>query len=139
MAGARQGRALHATRKDIALPPLVKPLVGEQPESGTESIRVRGRTSSAAIASAINQMSLPKSSNSGQQSTAWVRPRTVRQLAAQANLVATKLLNGEIDPETARVYAEITKIIAQAVNAEVARARSMHQTPDLSLSNDRIG
>jgi hypothetical protein len=53
--------------------------------------------------------------------------------AAQANRLATMLLNGEVDFETARTYAAVARTIAQAMNTEVNRARLEGTMPDLRL------
>jgi hypothetical protein len=53
--------------------------------------------------------------------------------AAQANRVATMLLRGQIDFETARTYAAVARTVAQAMNTEVNRARLEQNMPDLRL------
>ena len=63
----------------------------------------------------------------------WRKPRTVREFAAQANEVATKILNGEIDMEVARSYASLARVVAQSASVEVTRARFLKREPDLSL------
>lgn len=60
-------------------------------------------------------------------------PKTVRELAAQVNQTATRVLNGEIDLETARVYSAMTRNVAQLVTAEVQKARFLRKEPDLTL------
>lgn len=66
----------------------------------------------------------------------WPKPRHVRALAAQVNEVATKVLNGEIDMDTARLYAALTRTLAQTISAETTRARFAQEAPDLSLETD---
>lgn len=64
----------------------------------------------------------------------WQKPSDVLQLAKQTNDVATKLLNGEIDIETARGYSAIIRSTAQFLSIEVAKARLNKQTGiDLTL------
>jgi hypothetical protein len=43
------------------------------------------------------------------------------EFAAQANAVATLLLNGEIDVDTARTYSSVARTVAQAMSTEVSR------------------
>lgn len=72
----------------------------------------------------------PPSSDSNRR---WRKPKTVREFAAQANDVATMILNGEIDMEQARGYASLARVVAQAASVEVTRARFLKREPDLSL------
>ena len=60
----------------------------------------------------------------------------MRAFAAQANRVATMVLNGEIDVETARIYTAVARTVAQAMSTEVTRARFLQTEPDLELSED---
>lgn len=60
-------------------------------------------------------------------------PRNVREFAAQANLIATAVLNGKIDLETARTYSSIARTVAQAITAETTRARFLKAAPDLTF------
>lgn len=77
------------------------------------------------------------SPNSGVPSKHWRRPANAKAFAAQANSVATMVLNGEIDLDVARVYSGIGRTMAQALSAEVYRARYMgEQPPSLSLEED---
>lgn len=62
-------------------------------------------------------------------------PRSVHEFAGQANLIATQVLNGDIDLETARAYSAIARTVAQAVTAETTRARILRSTPDLDFPN----
>ena len=54
--------------------------------------------------------------------------------AAQANQVATAILNGEVDLDVARTYASVARTVAQAMNTEVNRARLYETLPDLELN-----
>ena len=45
-------------------------------------------------------------------------PKDVHEFSGQANSVATMVLNGEIDLDTARAYSAIARTVAQAVTAE---------------------
>ena len=63
----------------------------------------------------------------------WGTPETVHQLAGQANLVATMMLNGEIDLELARSYGALIRGIAQMMSIEVTRARFLKTEPILTF------
>jgi hypothetical protein len=54
-------------------------------------------------------------------------------LAAQANEIATRVLNGEIDVETAKLYASTARVAVSAMNIEVQRARAARTPPNLLL------
>jgi hypothetical protein len=58
------------------------------------------------------------------------------EFAAQASRVATMVLNGDMEIDKARQYANIARTVAQALSTESARARSQKQTPELSLSEE---
>jgi hypothetical protein len=66
----------------------------------------------------------------------WRKPRDAKGFAAQANEVATMILNGEIDLDVARVYSGVSRTMAQVLSAEVYRARYLQQEPNLSLEAD---
>lgn len=78
------------------------------------------------------------SRNSGKRtsssSKSWRQPADAKELAAQTNMVATMLLNNEIDIDTARTYAALTRVIAQVLSVTVTRARFVKTEPDLSLA-----
>jgi hypothetical protein len=65
----------------------------------------------------------------------WKPPRNVKEFAAQTNHVATMVLRGEIELETARVYSGLARTVAQAMSTEVSRARFLAEEPDLSLED----
>lgn len=56
--------------------------------------------------------------------------------AAQANRVATMVLNGEIDLEVARTYSSMARTVAQAMSTEVSRARFVRTQPTLDLTDE---
>lgn len=78
-----------------------------------------------------------KSTTSGGQSRQskkrWHTPEDVRQFAAQANKVATMILNGEIDIETARAYSSLARVVSQSASIQVTKARFLKEEPDLNL------
>jgi len=61
------------------------------------------------------------------------QPKNVREFAGQANMVATRILNGEIDLEIARAYSAVARTVAQAMSTEVARSRFLRSSPDLDF------
>lgn len=91
----------------------------------------------AAAGSGSTSTSRQTSSSSGEPSSgsksAWHKPRTVREFAAQANQVATMILNGQIDMDVAKGYATLARVVAQSASIEVTRARFLKREPDLSL------
>lgn len=64
----------------------------------------------------------------------WPTPTNVRELAGQANQVATLVLNGEMDIERARIYGALVRGIAQMMSIEVTRARFLRTEPILTLT-----
>jgi putative effector of murein hydrolase len=63
----------------------------------------------------------------------WSKPNSIKELASQVNIVATMVLNKELDIETARSYSGLVRTIAQAASMEVARGRLSKTVPDLTL------
>jgi hypothetical protein len=66
----------------------------------------------------------------------WQTPKNVKGLASQANMVATLVLNGEIDIDTARSYSAIIRTVAQAVTNETNKSRFLKSMPDLEFEDD---
>lgn len=66
----------------------------------------------------------------------WRQPKTVREFAAQANAVATLVLNGQIDLDKAKTYAALSRVVAQTISTEVTRSRFLRQAPDLKIEGD---
>ena len=58
------------------------------------------------------------------------------EFAAQANAVATMVLNGDLDVDTARTYSAVARTVAQAMSTEVSRARFIQSEPSLALDPD---
>ncbi len=102
----------------------------ETQKSGTESTSGRGGRKRTRESPPISSSSAGPSSGSKQH---WQKPGSVMELAAQANDVATKFLNGEVNIEVARTYATIARVVAQAASIEVAKSRFLKEEPDLSL------
>lgn len=82
----------------------------------------------------------PTSKNSDEPSSGstrrWRQPRNVREFAAQANAVATMVLNGDMPTDTARTYSSVARTVAQAMSTEVSKARFVKQEPQLTLSEN---
>lgn len=66
----------------------------------------------------------------------WRQPRDAGDLATQASHVATMVLNGDIDPEVARLFTATARVAAQAMSTKVTRARFLGSEPDLTLDGD---
>lgn len=64
------------------------------------------------------------------------QPKNVREFAAQANRVATAILNNEIDLDTARAYSAVARTVAQAVTAQTVHARFLKTAPDLDFPEE---
>lgn len=91
--------------------------------------------------SATTKSSQEKSTNSEEPSneskTRYLRPTSVKEFTAQANDVATRVLNGEISIEEARAYASLARVVSQTVSVEVTRSRFLRTTPDLNFGEPR--
>jgi hypothetical protein len=66
----------------------------------------------------------------------WHKPKDAAGFAAQANRVATMILNGELDLDTARTYSGVARTMAQVLSAEVYRARFLQEAPNLTLEDE---
>lgn len=75
---------------------------------------------------------------SGGSTRHWRTPRSAREFSAQANRVATMLLNGEIDRDLVQQYSAVARTMVQAISAEVYRARILKEVPDLGLSDEEL-
>lgn len=63
----------------------------------------------------------------------WRTPRDARELAQQANEVATMILNQEIDLEVATKYTAAARTTSQLLSIEVYRARVEKTKANISL------
>lgn len=66
----------------------------------------------------------------------WSTPKNVKGLAAQANMAATMVLNGELNIDVARTYSAIIRTVAQAVTNETNKARFLREMPDLEFEEE---
>ena len=82
----------------------------------------------------------PTSKPSGVPSSAstrrWRQPKNVRDFAGQVNAVATMVLNGTMNVDTARTYSSVARTVAQAMSIEVTKARFLKAEPDLAFPDD---
>ncbi len=78
-----------------------------------------------------NLLNLEEQSND--LKTHWHTPTSARELAKQANKMATMLLNNQIDTQTAQRYSALVRGISQLMSLEVAKARLEKQKIDLDL------
>jgi hypothetical protein len=95
-----------------------------------------GSTAGENESAGASQTSKPSGPPSTPSMRQWRRPKDAAAFAAQANRVATMILNGEIDLDMARTYSGVARTMAQVLSAEVYRARFLQQAPDLSLDDD---
>ena len=110
------------------------------PSSATTPATPTGAGSGSIDTSSASD-SVPRiSRNSGEPSSGstkrWRQPRNVREFAAQTNAVATMVLNGDIELDTARLYSAVARTVAQAMSTEVSRSRFLQAEPDLGLPDD---
>lgn len=120
--------ARRATNGPTGLPRLVNPPTDEPSGfslSGTPSNTdagagspVVGRTASPSPKSSTSSFEPVKDSTGH-----WRAPVDVMELVAQANALATDVLNGTADPAAARAYAEISHVIAKLLRIELERRR----------------
>ena len=103
---------------------------------GTPTSTSSGRAAGDGGQASGSQISKPSGRQSGGSTRRWRSPRTAMEFAAQANAVATLLLNGEIDLETARTYSSVARTVAQAMSTEVSRARFIQSEPSLVLDGE---
>lgn len=141
MSARAAGRGAGAAVDDSAPPATSEPIEwtpNEDNDIEKQSSRTRGATppserSGSATTGSESVGSSPTLGPSGRPSPRWKTPRTAREFAAQANQVATMILNGEIDLDTARVYVSAGRTSAQMLTAEVQRSRFLQSEPNLSL------
>ena len=93
---------------------------------------------SSAPASSSPKTSSTSDGRSRPSTRHWRQPTSVRAFAAQANAVATMVLNGEMDLESARVYSAVARTVAQSMSTEVTRSRFLQTEPDLDIPTDEV-
>lgn len=95
-----------------------------------------GSTTTASASAGTTPTSPASEPPSSESSKQWRKPRDAKSFAAQANEVATLILNGAIDLDVARAYSGVARTMAQVLSAEVYRARFLQQEPNLSLEDE---
>lgn len=110
------------------------------PSSGTTPATPTSTSSGDTATRSVSDSGFPSSKSSGARSDdstrRWRQPRNVREFAAQANAVATMVLNGTMDLESARTYSSVARTVAQAMSTEVSRSRFLQSEPSLDIPND---
>lgn len=115
-----------------------KPIAGpSRPISGaTTPSGLSGSTDGVNESAGVSRTSKPFEPPSTPSTRRWRRPKDAAAFAAQANRVATMILNGELDLDTARTYSGVARTMAQVLSAEVYRSRFLQQAPDLTLDDE---
>lgn len=67
--------------------------------------------------------------------TLWHTPTNARELAIQANKMATLLLNNQVDINIAQKYSALVRGISQLMSIEVAKARLEKTKINLDLTD----
>ena len=102
-------------------------------KNATPSSDSSGSTTTSPASVGTTPISKPSGLPSSGSTEHWPVPKNARQFAAQANRVATLILNNEIELEVARTYSAVARTAAQMLTAEVQRARYRQLEPNLSL------
>jgi hypothetical protein len=80
--------------------------------------------------------SRPSTPPTGSSKRHWRRPQDAKRFASQMRAVATMLLNGEIDIDTARAYGALARAVVQALSVSVTQSRFSRVVPDLNFDDD---
>lgn len=94
---------------------------GFEPAAGAEKVDLTGGSST----------------NSRVPSGRWKTPHNVMELIAQANTLATGVLNGEVPLVVARTYASVGRTVAALVKSEIERRRYL-DAPALDFPNEEV-
>lgn len=105
-------------------------------KSGTRRNGASGSATTESGSDSTSLISKPSARRSSASTKRWRKPRNVREFAAQANEVATMMLNGDLDIDTARAYSSIARGIAQMMSINVTRARFLKTEPVLDFDDD---
>lgn len=111
-------------------PPIDEPIPSSVPSGSTQA-----RKGPVSVSPTSRDSALPL----GVSKKLWRTPLNVREFASQANQVATMVLNGDLDINTARIYSGIARTVAQAMSTEVSRARFLSELPNLSFEDPTDG
>lgn len=66
----------------------------------------------------------------------WQKPKNIMELADQVNTLATMVLNGKADLETARVYSNLARVMAQMISLEANRYRFAKERPQIEFKDN---
>lgn len=94
-----------------------------------------GSDTHAGVEKGTRNSAEPSSSSAG-PSGVWKAPKNIMELAAQANILATQLLNDEVSIPKARAYGSIARAVAGLLKAELDRRRWVGA--DVELPNDNV-
>lgn len=134
----KTAHARSVQRQNAALTPLNELKIGKPSNATRKPTQTNAQSGLADGGVLLGENSLRNCTNSGGPSNTLKRrfkqPTTPLQLAAQANAVATALLNGTIDLEVARAYGTIARTSAQAMGIEVQTGRFLKTPSSLDLS-----
>ena len=103
---------------------------------GTSPSAASGSTATSNASASGSQTSKTSDAPSSGSTRRWRQPRNVREFAAQANAVATMVLNGTMDLDAARTYSSVARTVAQAMSTEVSRSRFLQSEPSLDIPED---
>ena len=95
-----------------------------------------GSTTGRSVSASESPPSNPSDAPSKPSMRRFRKPKNVSEFAGQANRVATMILNGEIDLDTARAYSAVARTVAQSVSAQVAHARFLRTQPELDFPEE---
>lgn len=95
-----------------------------------------GSSPTSSASESMSPITTPPGQPSKPLSRHWRQPTNAREFAAQVNAVATMILNGEMNQDTARWYASVARTVVGAMSIEVTRARFLRTEPSLTLSDD---
>lgn len=104
----------------------------------TRKNTAHGKRKATTRAVASRRHSPPSAPPSGFSTLPYLPPVDVVEFGSLVNDVATRLLNGDIDDDTARSFANLARTVAQTLSVQVARARlAKSPVPDLRFAPPR--
>jgi hypothetical protein len=113
------------------------PKLNSKTQDGPKKTRQREPESNTAGRTALAPDLPATSSTSGEplkvSKKNYETPTNARELAVQANQIATMILNGEINLDIAAKYSSIIRATSQLLSLEVAKARMDREKIDLNL------
>jgi hypothetical protein len=133
-ANARDATAARTGRHQAVDDGTTTPSSGTTPDIPTNTPHGPARGASGPADQIPTSNSSAKPSNESKRR--WRQPRNAREFATQASHVATMILNGSIDQDTARLYVGAARVTAQAMSTNATVARFLGTEADLSLDDD---